>query len=86
MPDLEHPTNEVNPRSLDELYGADPLSLTKVDRAAMVKSLRENHAAYKAEEAQAKTEGRRKKRNYVDAPKKGELKLDDLNLSGIKMK
>ena len=75
------PLSEAEPRSLDELYSADPLSLTDDDIDKMVADLREKRVLWAKEESESQAQGRARKPSvYKDAPKKGSISLDDLDL------
>ena len=75
------PLTEAEPRSLDELYSADPLSLTDDDIDKMVADLREKRKLWAKEESASKTEGRaRRPSAYKDAPETGKISLGDLGL------
>lgn len=76
----ESPLTEPDPRSLDDLYSADPLSLTDSDVDRIVDDLREKRALWIKEEAEAGAQGRRAKKTYKEAPKKGQLTLSGLNI------
>ena len=76
----ESPLSEADPRSLDELYAADPLGLTDADVDRITKDLREKRALWSKEEAEAGAQGRRRKKTYKKAPKKGDLNLGNLGI------
>ncbi len=75
------PLTEADPRSLDELYAADPLSLTDADVDKIVEDLREKRDLWMKEEAEAGSQGRRRKTKiYKEAPKPGQLSLGGLGI------
>lgn len=77
----ETPLSEANPRSLDELYAADPLSLTNPDVDKIVGDLREKRALWLKEESEATAQGRKRRpKVYKEAPEKGTLSLGGLGL------
>lgn len=83
MPE-ESPLSEANPRSLDDLYSADPLSLTDDDVDKITNDLRQKRSLWEKEDAAAQAQGRaRRPKEYKSAPPKGQLSLDAL---GIKLK
>ena len=75
----ETPLAEADPRSIDDLYSADPLSLTNSDVEKIVSDLRKNRALWLKAEAEAGPKGKAKK-VYKEAPKKGQLTLGSLNI------
>lgn len=77
----QSPLAEANPRSLDELFNADPLSLTDEDVGKIVADFRNKRHLWEKEEQEAKTQGRRRKKVYKDAPAK--LSLADLDLGSM---
>lgn len=79
MPDS--PLSEADPRSLDDLYAADPLSLTDDDVDKIVSDLRQKRALWATEDAEAQSQGRaRRPKAYKSAPPKGQMDLSDLGL------
>jgi len=75
------PLSEVDPRSIDEIFASDPLSITQVDLDAMVLYYRRNRAAWAKEESEAQAEGRRRRpKAYKETPESGKLKLSELKL------
>lgn len=84
MADKESPLAEAEPNSLDELYYRDPLDLTDSDLDKLVKELREKRTLFVKEDKEARAQGRqRRSKIYKDAPKRGQLSLDNLGLSSI---
>ena len=77
----QSPLNEADPRSLDDLYAADPLSLTDDDVDKIVKDLREKRALWEKEDKEAQAQGRaRRPKVYKSPPPKGQLSLDSLGI------
>jgi len=77
----ENPLSEADPRSLDDLYAADPLSLTDNDVDKIVADLRQKRALWQREDAAAQAQGRaRRPKEYKAAPPKGQLDLAGLGL------
>lgn len=77
----ESPLSEPDPRSLDDLFAADPLSLTDEDIDRIVDELRTKRALWEREDAEAKQQSRaRRPTAYRDPPKKGTLTLKDLGI------
>ncbi len=77
----ENPLSEADPRSLDDLYSSDPLSLTDDDVDKIVADLRQKRALWATEDAAAQAQGRtRKPKAYKSAPPKGQLSLGDLGI------
>ena len=75
------PLSEAEPRSLDELFSADPLSITNDELDIMVAEQREKRHLWAKEEAASQAEGRaRRPSAYKDAPETGKIKLSDLDL------
>ena len=80
----ESPLSEANPKSLDDLYVADPLSLTDDDVDRIVSDLRQKKVLWEKEDAEAQSQGRKRRpKEYKSPPPKGQLSLDVL---GIKAK
>lgn len=67
------PLTEANPRSIDELFAADPLSLTDTDVDRITAELRKKRIEWEAEEDKKNSAPKRK-----DAP--SQLNLDQLDL------
>ncbi len=81
----QSPLSEADPRSLDDLYAADPLSLTDNDVDKIVADLREKRALWESEDAAAQSQGRaRRPKEYKSAPPKGQLNLKDLGIGKVK--
>lgn len=83
MTDDQHSNllNTTDPKSLDDLYNADPLSLTNEDVDRITADLREKRALWAKEDAGAKSQGRARRPKAYKAPvPKGQLSLDDLGL------
>ncbi len=78
MPDS--PLSEADPQSLDDLYSADPLSLTDSDVERIVSDLREKREQWEKQEAETGPKKSRTKKSYKEAPEKGQLTLDNLNI------
>lgn len=76
----ESPLVEADSRSLDELYSADPLDLTDSDIDRITKDLREKRDLWSKKEAEAGAQGRKRKKVYKEAPKKGDLSLGGLGI------
>ena len=76
----ESPLTEPDPRSLNDLYSADPLSLTNPDVDRITDDLIEKRDLWIKEEAAAGAQGRRTKKVYKEAPGKGQLSLAGLNI------
>jgi hypothetical protein len=77
----DSPLAEAEPRSLDELYAADPLSLTDSDVDKIVTDLCEKRDLWMKEEKEAGAQGRKRKTKvYKEAPKPGELSLGGLGI------
>ncbi len=72
------PLSEPDPRSIDELLAADPLSLSDDDVDKIVAEHRENRALWAKEDSAAQAEGRKRKKVYK--PVQGKLSLADLGL------
>jgi len=84
MPD-QSPLSEADPKSLDDLYTADPLTLTDNDVDKLVDDLREKKALWENEDATAQSQGRaRRPKEYKAAPPKGQLDLNSLGLGKSK--
>ncbi len=84
MPE-ESPLSEADPKSLDDLYAADPLNLTDDDVDKIVADLRQKRALWASEDAAAQAQGRsRKPKVYKAAPPKGQLSLAGLGLGKVK--
>ena len=72
---------EPDPRSLDDLYSADPLSLTNDELDNLVADWRSKRALWEREESAAQSEGRRRRpKAYKEAPEKGQLSLSNLGI------
>ena len=85
MTENKSPLEEADPRSLDDLYAADPLSLTDDDVDKIVADLRQKRALWASEDAAAQSQGRaRRPKEYKAAPPKGQLSLGGLGLGKIK--
>lgn len=84
--DQPSPLSEADPKSLDELFAADPLDLTNKNLAALVTELRahRDHWAKEESEAQAQSRTRRPKK-YKAAPPKGSLTLENLGLTNVSL-
>jgi hypothetical protein len=81
MPTEKSPLSEPDPRSLDDLFAADPLSLTDTDVDRIAEELRAKRALWEKEDQESKAQGRaRRPTAYRDAPEKGQLSLKDLKL------
>jgi len=84
---IESPLSEANPRSIEDLFEADPLDITQVELTSMVEHYRENRAAWSAEDREAKASGRsRQTSKYKEPSKKPDkesLKNLDLDLGGL---
>ncbi len=81
----DNPLGEADPRSLDDLYAADPLSLTDSDVDKIVADLRQKRDLWQTEDAAAQSQGRaRKPKAYKSAPPKGQLNLASLGLGKVK--
>ncbi len=76
----ETPLSEADPKSIDDLYSDDPLNLTNTDLDAMVDDMIKNRHLWLKAEAEGKATGTRAKKVYKEAPKKGQLSLDNLNI------
>jgi hypothetical protein len=87
MPDQQTPPSplaEADPKSLDELFNADPLELTNKDLAALVTELRANRDKWAKEEAESQTKARpRRPSKYKAVPPKGSLSLENLGLTNV---
>ncbi len=72
---------EANPKSLDDLYNADPLSLTNDDIDRLTEDHRSKRHLWEREEKSAQAEGRKRRpKSYKEAPKSGQLSLSSLGL------
>ena len=81
----ESPLSEADPRSLDDLYAADPLTLTDADVDKIVADLRKKRALWESEDAAAQSQGRaRRPKEYKAPPPKGQLDLSSLGLGKVK--
>ena len=81
----ESPLKEADPRSLDELYSADPLSLTDPDVDRIVDNLVEKRDLWAAAEAKAASTGKKKPaKAYLPKTEKGSIELGDLGIGGLK--
>jgi len=79
------PLEEADPRSLDELYSADPLSLTDSDVDRIVDNLVEKRALWAAAEVEAASKGTKKpSKAYLAKQEKGSIELGDLGIGGLK--
>jgi len=79
---IESPLAEADARSIDELFAADPLSLTNNDVNKITKELREKRHLWAQEEEESKTQGRRRRPSkYKEVPKDGKITLDLLGLT-----
>lgn len=77
---MESPLEEVNPRSLDEVFNSSPLTHSKEDRALIIAELR----AQRAKWAQAEAEGKRAPRPKAPAkPKLSSEELKNLSLDDL---
>ena len=77
------PLTEAEPRSLDELFSADPLSLSDRELDQIITSLRANRDKFAAEDAEASQKGRKRKPTaYKDPPPKGKISLGAIGLGG----
>jgi len=77
----ESPLTEADPRSLDDLYAADPLGLTNDDVDKIVSDLRQKRALWENEDKEAQAQGRaRRPKTYKEPPPKGQLSLDSLGI------
>ena len=77
----ESPLSEADPRSLDDLYAADPLSLIDDNVDKIVADFRQKRALWASEDAAAKSQGRaRRPKEYKSAPPKGQLDLGGLGI------
>ena len=84
MPE-KSPLSEAEPKSLDDLYTADTLSLTDDDVDKITADLRQKRSLWATEEAEAQSQGRRRKpKAYKTPPPKGQLKLGDLGIGKLK--
>ncbi len=84
MPE-ESPLSEADPKSLDDLYAADPLTLTDDDVDKIVADLRQKRALWASEDAAAQSQGRaRRPKTYKSPPPKGQLSLGDLGIGKSK--
>ena len=80
MPE-KSPLSKADPKYLDDLYTADPLTLTDDDVDKITADLRQKRSLWATEEAEAQSQGRRRKpKAYKAPPPKGQLKLDDLGI------
>ena len=83
----DSPLVEADPRSLDDLYSADPLSITKAEKDALIADLRKHRALFAKEDAEAGRQGRsRRPSTYRPAPAEGQLNLKDLGLRNVTIK
>lgn len=81
MQENSPPLAEPDPKSLDELFNADPLELTDEDLDTLVAEYRANRELWAKEEAAAKTQGRaRRPKEYKQKIPKGQLSLSDIGL------
>ena len=81
----ENPLSEADPRSLDDLYAADPLTLTDNDVDKIVADFRKKRALWESEDAAAQSQGRaRRPKEYKAAPPKGQLSLENLGIGKVK--
>jgi len=81
----ESPLSEADPKSLDDLYVADPLALTDNDVDKIVDDLRQKKALWESEDAAAQSQGRaRHPKEYKAPPPKGQLNLGSLGLGKSK--
>ena len=77
----ENPLSEADSRSLDDLYAADPLSLTNGDVDKIVDVLIQKRVTWQKEDSEAQAQGRsRRPKAYKTPPTKGQLSLGDLGL------
>ena len=77
----ESPLKQADPKSLDELFNADPLDITNTDLEALVAEYRLNRHKWAKEEAESKTQGRASRpKEYKAKIPKGSIKLADLGL------
>ena len=71
---------EANPKSLDDIYNADPLGLTDDNLDELIDDWRNKRHLWEREEKAAQSEGRNRKKSYREAPKPGQLSLGSLGL------
>ena len=75
------PLAEADARSLNDLFDADPLSLSDRDIDLIVQNIRENREKWAREESEAKRQGRaRRPSAYKTPPAQGKLSLDMIGL------
>lgn len=82
------PLASANPLSIDQIFEADPQTLTDVEFAALITELRRRRSAFAAEEAAKQAKGKAAKEPKAPKPSAstaakldkpaGELSLDDL--------
>lgn len=81
MSEEKTPLAKADPKSLDDLYSSDPLDLTDDDVDRITADLREKRALWAREDAEAKTQGRKRStKAWKEPPEKGQLSLADLGL------
>ena len=79
------PLEEADPRSLDELYYLDPLSLTDPDLDRMVDNQIEKRALWAQAEVEAASKGTKKPaKAYLPKTEKGSIDLNDLGIGGLR--
>ena len=78
---IDSPLSEADPRSLDDLFAADPLTLTDADVDKISADLRHKRALWEKEDKEAQQQGRaRRPKAYKAAPPKGQLDLTSLGI------